>query len=77
MAMLCRVAEDVFWMSRYVERAAAVGRLLEVTGHLELDEGDAISRRELWQRLVQPRAGDGALPEALTPASGGLEPLAV
>lgn len=77
MAMLCRVAEDVFWMSRYVERAAAVGRLLEVTGHLELDEGDAISRRELWQRLVEPRAGDGALPEELTPASGGLEPLAV
>ena len=77
MAMLCRVAEDVFWMSRYVERAAAVGRLLEVTGHPELDEGDAVSRRELWQRLVQPRTGDGALPESLTPASGGLEPLAV
>lgn len=77
MAMLCRVAEDVFWMSRYIERTAAVSRLLEVTGHLELDDGDAVSRRELWQRLVQPRVGEGALPDALAPGEGGLEPLAV
>ena len=38
--MLCRVADQIFWMSRYVERAIAVGRLIEVTWHLELDAGD-------------------------------------
>lgn len=38
--MLCRVAEDIFWLSRYVERAIAVGRLIDVTWHLELDSGD-------------------------------------
>ena len=26
MPMLCRVAENMFWMSRYVERAIAVSR---------------------------------------------------
>src|SRR3954468_6105264 len=38
--MLCRTAENVFWMSRYVERAVAVARVLEVTWNLELDAGD-------------------------------------
>src|SRR5579862_3661188 len=38
--MLCRVADEIFWMSRYVERAIAVGRLIDVTSHLELDAGE-------------------------------------
>ncbi len=37
--MLCRVADDIFWMSRYAERAIAVSRLVDVTWHLELDAG--------------------------------------
>jgi uncharacterized alpha-E superfamily protein len=37
--MLCRVADDIFWMTRYVERAIAVSRLVDVTWHLELDSG--------------------------------------
>jgi uncharacterized alpha-E superfamily protein len=66
MAMLCRVAEDVYWMSRYVERAIAVGRLIDVTWHLELDDGDAADpRRLLWGRLLAPRPNDGPLPESL------------
>lgn len=53
--MLCRAAEDLFWLSRYVERAVAGSRLVEVTQHLELDAhatdfwaplvGDTIARR--------------------------------
>jgi uncharacterized alpha-E superfamily protein len=53
--VLCRVADDVFWLSRYVERGVAVSRLIEVTQHLELDTratdfwaplvGDAIARQ--------------------------------
>ena len=38
--MLCRVADDLFWMSRYVERAISACRLVDVTLHLELDAGD-------------------------------------
>jgi uncharacterized alpha-E superfamily protein len=69
MPMLCRVAEDVFWMSRYIERAIAVGRLIDVTAHLELDDGDAaVDPRELWGRLLAPRPNDGQLPPALREA---------
>src|SRR6185369_3929328 len=35
--MLSRVADALFWMSRYVERAEHIARLLDVCFHLELD----------------------------------------
>jgi uncharacterized alpha-E superfamily protein len=35
--MLSRVADALFWMSRYLERAEHVARLLDITFHLELD----------------------------------------
>jgi uncharacterized alpha-E superfamily protein len=35
--MLSRVADALFWMSRYLERAETVARLLDVCFHLELD----------------------------------------
>ena len=35
--MLSRVADALFWMSRYVERSEHVARLLDVWFHLELD----------------------------------------
>lgn len=52
--MLCRVADDLFWMSRYVERAIAVGRLIEVTWHLELDAGDPHDATDFWASLLGP-----------------------
>ena len=35
--MLSRVAESVYWMSRYIERAENVARFVEVNEHLMLD----------------------------------------
>src|SRR5215210_5117419 len=35
--MLSRVADALFWMSRYLERAEHVARLLDVCFHLEVD----------------------------------------
>jgi uncharacterized alpha-E superfamily protein len=35
--MLSRVADALFWMSRYLERAEQVARLLDVSFHVELD----------------------------------------
>ena len=68
--MLCRVAEDVLWMSRYVERALAVGRLIEVSEQLELDgDDDPAVRAEHWARLLAPRPNDGPLPARLTDAA--------
>ena len=60
-AMLCRVADDLFWMSRYVERAVAVGRLIDVTLSLELDVGDSRTIRRSLGAAAWPAsaAGDG------------------
>ena len=56
--MLCRVAEDKFWMSRYVERAIAVGRLIDVTWHLELDSADLDDDLDFWAPLTGQQAFD-------------------
>jgi uncharacterized alpha-E superfamily protein len=40
--MLSRVAENLFWMSRYLERAENVARLLDIGLYLELDAAPAI-----------------------------------
>jgi uncharacterized alpha-E superfamily protein len=48
--MLSRVADSVFWMSRYLERAENVARFVEVNHHLSLDLGGGM--REQWEPLV-------------------------
>jgi uncharacterized alpha-E superfamily protein len=48
--MLSRVADSVFWMSRYLERAENVARFVEVNHHLSLDLGGGL--REQWEPLV-------------------------
>jgi uncharacterized alpha-E superfamily protein len=60
--MLCRVADDIFWMSRYVERAIWVGRLIDVIWHFELDAGDQDEDADVWAALLglaQPKLSDG------------------
>ena len=51
--MLCRVAENLFWVSRYTERAMAMVRLVDVTTHLELDAGDSVGT-DFWTPLLGP-----------------------
>src|SRR5947209_3254843 len=71
--MLSRVADALFWMSRYVERAEQVARLLDVCFHLELDlRGVGSGPSELhWtslaavlQQQVPPLSGGPASPQA-------------
>lgn len=50
--MLSRVADSLYWMSRYIERAEHTTRLLDVNLNLMLDES-AISADRRWQRLLQ------------------------
>ena len=66
--MLARVAENVFWLSRYLERAESTARLINVHGKLLMDLPD-IDRRAGWQSLVSiagldrdfsDRAGDAS-----------------
>ena len=48
--MLSRVANSVYWMSRYIERAENVARFIDVNYHLTLGEGEAFVDR--WSPLV-------------------------
>ena len=50
--MLSRVADSLYWMSRYIERAEHTTRLLDVNLNLMLDES-ATSADRRWQRLLQ------------------------
>ena len=49
--MLSRVADSLYWMSRYLERAENTVRLLDVTMSLMLDTGGS-NVETRWQRMV-------------------------
>ena len=49
--MLSRVADSLYWMSRYLERAENTARQLDVTMNLMLDPGGA-SADTRWKRFV-------------------------
>ena len=46
-----RVADSLYWMSRYLERAENTVRQLDVTMSLMLDSGGARAETR-WQRLL-------------------------
>jgi uncharacterized alpha-E superfamily protein len=48
--MLSRVADSVYWLSRYVERAENVARFIDVNYNLTLGEADALGNQ--WAPLV-------------------------
>lgn len=48
--MLSRVADSIFWMSRYLERAENVARFIDVNLNLTLDLGESLG--EQWEPLV-------------------------
>ena len=50
--MLSRVADSLYWMSRYLERAEHATRLLDVNLNLMLDES-ATSADRRWLRVLQ------------------------
>ncbi len=49
--MLSRVADSLYWMSRYLERAENTVRRLDVTMNLMLDTGSAGAKTR-WEQLV-------------------------
>src|ERR1700686_3773252 len=55
--MLARVADSIYWMSRYVERAENVARFIEVNLNLMLDL--PVGSSQQWQPLVAT-TGDSA-----------------
>ncbi|MHB1513875.1 MAG: alpha-E domain-containing protein [Acidiferrobacter sp.] len=49
--MLSRVAESIYWMGRYLERAESVARLVDVNLHLTLDS--AADCGDQWEPLIR------------------------
>ena len=48
--MLSRVADSIYWMSRYIERAENIARFIDVNLHLVLDLPVAVKQQ--WEPLV-------------------------
>lgn len=53
--MLSRVANSIYWMGRYIERAENIARFVDVVRHLVLDLPDEAGNQ--WESLVKA-AGD-------------------
>jgi uncharacterized alpha-E superfamily protein len=62
MALLSRVAESLFWLGRYVERAENTARILDVTFHARIDpQGMAVAgAQNTWQALIATLGLEGA-----------------
>ncbi len=58
--MLSRVADSLYWMSRYLERAENTVRQLDVTMSLMLDPGGA-SAETRWKRMVASLADSNGI----------------
>src|ERR1700746_2984572 len=66
--MLSRVADSLYWMSRYLERAENTVRQLDVAMSLMLDSGGA-SAEPPWQRLTASLGTPAGLDWTGDPAS--------
>jgi uncharacterized alpha-E superfamily protein len=64
-ALLCREADALFWMGRYLERAEATARLVDVQYHAALESSPAPAREaaSLYRAILQI-SGDEAIYEA-------------
>src|ERR1051326_8628198 len=54
--MLSRVADSIYWMSRYIERAENVARFIDVNLHLMLDL--PVGSAQQWRPLVDTTGDD-------------------
>jgi len=52
--MLSRVADSLYWTSRYVERAENIARLVAVNGYLTLDLPSTVNQ---WSPLIEAMGG--------------------
>jgi uncharacterized alpha-E superfamily protein len=70
--MLSRVVNNLYWMSRYVERADNTARLVDVNLQLLLDVRNLNDRTlaEYWRPIVQSTGDDGLFFELHAKATG-------
>lgn len=63
-SLLSRVAESVYWLGRYIERAENVARFVDVNIHLSLDAAD--QHGEQWAPLIQVSGDEAEFRERYT-----------
>jgi len=56
--MLSRIADSLFWLARYIERAEATARILDVNYHMMLEQSHH-SYRLRWDPLLVMAGGEG------------------
>jgi uncharacterized alpha-E superfamily protein len=61
--MLNRVAETLYWIGRYVERAEDTARILDVQFHTDVEQGVPGSH-QTWQALLRATASPESPPES-------------
>ncbi len=64
--MLSRVAESIYWMARYIERAENTARFIEVTLNLVLDQPMGVD--EPWRPLINATGDDEIFNESYSVA---------
>ncbi|ESQ79741.1 alpha-E domain-containing protein [Asticcacaulis sp. YBE204] len=65
--MLSRVANSIYWMSRYLERAENVARFIDVNTHLMLDMGLSVEETQ-WYPLIATSGDDEGFTKRYGPA---------
>ena len=71
--MLSRVADSIYWMARYVERAENLSRLLLSTQDLLLDAGaEGVDEAQFWQPLLATTGDAVVLSRARRDSDGRL-----
>jgi len=61
--MLSRVADSLYWMARYLERAEHTARLLDVHLNLMLDDAHLEAAHHRWNRLLRGLQQQPVLPD--------------
>jgi uncharacterized alpha-E superfamily protein len=71
--MLSRVANSLYWMSRYIERAENIARIVDVNLQLLLDMRNLNEQRliEYWEPIVQATGDEQAFFKSHPHATGG------
>ena len=71
MTMLSRTAENLFWMTRYMERAETMARLLEVGYRIALMPSAGAGHQNDWASILAAAGGaaSGEVSEAHPPSA--------
>jgi uncharacterized alpha-E superfamily protein len=68
--MLSRVAESLYWMARYIERAEDISRLLAVNFNALLDSSPA-DAQQAWESILKMNVDDSAFADIHDKADSG------